>query len=97
MQAYNYIMKIGLLRNLLRESWDILLVQVRYGYYTFQEAKLKIKDKNRNLDLVWATYYPDEKWYNYELHLEHENSISAEETLESKLSDIPNLVAINWA
>ncbi len=67
------------------------------GYYTFQEDKLEIKGKNRNLDLVWATYLPDIKFYNYQLHLEHEHTLSVEATLESKLSDIPNLVAINWA
>lgn len=64
------------------------------GYYTFQEEKLEIKGKNRYCDLLWATYNPKQEEYTFDLHLEHENTLTTQETLETKLSDVINLIAI---
>lgn len=66
------------------------------GYYTFQEEKMPIKNKKRFADLVWATYDSKKEEYTFVLHLEHENTLTTEKTLETKLSDAPNLITINW-
>jgi len=57
---------------------------------------MPIKGNKRFSDLVWATYDSKKEEYTFELHLEHENTLTAEKTLETKLSDAPNLIAINW-
>lgn len=67
------------------------------GFYAFQEEKQEIKGKDRYCDLMWATYNSAKEEYTFELHLEHENTLTAEETLETKLTDASNLIAINWA
>ncbi len=67
------------------------------GYYTFQEEKVEIKGKKRHADLVWTTYNHEIEEYSFLLHLEHENDLSVKETLEQKLSNSPNLIAINWS
>ena len=66
------------------------------GFHVFQEDTVEIEGKKKKGDLFWTRFDPKEEEFIYKLHLEHENSLLAEETIRTKLSDTPNLVAICW-